>query len=206
MYILGVRKYGLLSACLIYSAQLFAHGGVALTDDVCVMSLGNLSAHFAIYQPETRQSKEFCEDIPDATGSVFVIDFVHDVLRDMVVDFRIVRDVNKVGLSAGWADYQAIDNLQEATVFYQSAQQYSNGTMRLNTHFHQKGSYIGVITAVNPKTTKVYKAVFPFRVGNKTFWDYFPGFIALLIVLEAFYWISSGGLDKLKNNKVLKFA
>jgi hypothetical protein len=186
--------------------QLFGHGGVALTDDICVLSLGNLSAHFAIYQPQTRKSKEFCEDIPDASSSVFVIDFVHDVLRDMAVDFRIVRDINNVGLSARWEDFQAIEDLQQATIFYQAPQQYINGSIKLNTQFDIKGSYIGVITAVHPKTAKVYKAVFPFRVGNKTFWDYLPAFILLLILLEAFYWISSGGLDKLKNKNALKLA
>jgi len=181
------------------SCRLLAHGGVALTDDICVLSLGNLSAHFASCQPETQNSKEFCEDIPDASNSLFVIDFIHDILATMRVDFRIIRDVNNVGLSANWEDIVVIDDLKAATVYYQQPTLYTNGSMKLQYSFTKKGSYIGIIIATNPANSKVYTAVFPFRVGNKGFWDYLPYFLLLLAFLELFYWVSNGGIKTLND-------
>jgi hypothetical protein len=187
------------------SPYAFSHGGVTLINDVCVISLGNLSAHFAAYQPETRQSREYCEDLPDVANSIFVIDFMHDILSAMPVDFRIVRDVQNVGLAATWEDIQAIPDLHAATVYYAEPTQYINGSMNIDYTFNLTGTYIGVIAAHDISSAKVYRAVFPFRVGAKDFWDYLPYFIALLIALETFYWVSGGGVSKLikKNKKII---
>ena len=45
--------------------QLAAHGGVVSEEDLCIIEIGVFSAHFTVYQPETRASTEYCEDIPD---------------------------------------------------------------------------------------------------------------------------------------------
>lgn len=153
------------------------------------MSLGNLSAHFAIYQPKTRQSREFCEDIPDAAESLFVIDFIHDVLGSMDVEFRIIRDVANTRLSTTWEDILAIDDMESATLFYSEPQRYASGSMKLRYHFEDKGYYVGIINATN-SAGKEFRAVFPFRVGGETFWTYFPFFVGLLLLLELFYWMS----------------
>jgi len=166
-----------------------AHGGVALADDVCVMSLGNLSAHFAIYQPKTRQSREFCEDIPDASEALFVIDFIHDVLGTMDVEFRIIRDVANTQLSTTWEDVLAIDDIESATLFYSEPQRYQSGSMKLRYQFEDKGYYVGIINATN-NAGKEFRAVFPFRVGGQTFWTYLPLFAGLLLLLELFFWLN----------------
>ncbi len=195
-YLLSYLQKTIIIICSFLSPYAFSHGGVKLINDVCVISLGNLSAHFAVYQPETRQSREYCEDLPDVVNSLFIIDFMHDILSAMPVDFRIVRDVQNVGLAATWEDIQAIPDLHAASVYYAEPTKYINGSMNIDYTFNSTGTYIGVITAHDISSAKVYRAVFPFRVGAKDFWDYLPYFIALLIALEAFYWVSGGGVSK----------
>ena len=195
-YLLRYLQKTIIIICGFLSSYAFSHGGVTLTNDVCVISLGNLSAHFAVYQPETRQSREYCEDLPDVVNSLFIIDFMHDILSAMPVDFRIVRDVQNVGLAATWEDIQAIPDLHAATVYYAEPTHYINGSMNIDYTFNSTGTYIGVIAANDISSAKVYRAVFPFRVGAKDFWDYLPYFVALLIVLEAFYWLNGGGVSK----------
>jgi hypothetical protein len=204
-YLLSYLQKTIIIICGFLSPYAFSHGGVTLINDVCVISLGNLSAHFAAYQPETRQSREYCEDLPDVANSIFVIDFMHDILSTMPVDFRIVRDVQNFGLAATWEDIQAIPDLHAASVYYAEPTQYINGSMNIDYTFNSTGTYIGVIAAHDISSAKVYRAVFPFRVGAKDFWDYLPYFIALLIALEAFYWMSGGGVSKfVKKNEQIK--
>jgi hypothetical protein len=77
-----------------------AHGGVVFDEDLCVIEIGLFKAHFTIYQPESRASEEFCEDVPDVSNSVFVMDYMHDSLREVPVDFRIIKDVQNRTLYA----------------------------------------------------------------------------------------------------------
>ena len=99
---------------LFFSTQAAGHGGVAFEDDLCVISIDFMQAHFTVFQPETSDSTEYCEDIPNVTRSVFVMEYLHDLLTEMVLDFRIVRDVNDVGRFASWEDIEAIDDLEAA--------------------------------------------------------------------------------------------
>ena len=73
-----------------------------MEDDICVINIGLLKAHFTSYQPQINGSQEFCENIPEVASSVFVIDYLHDFLKEMQVDFRIIRDVNNFGIFASW--------------------------------------------------------------------------------------------------------
>ena len=74
-----------------------AHGGVAFEEDLCLISIDFLQAHFTVYQPQTRANREYCEDIPDVSRAVFVMEYLHEFLQEMPVDFRIVRDVEGIG-------------------------------------------------------------------------------------------------------------
>ncbi len=76
---------------LTLSSSVFAHGGVVEDDDLCVIKIGYLRAHFKIYVPEERQHQEFCEDIPVRGDSVFVMEYQHDGLSEAEIDFRIIR-------------------------------------------------------------------------------------------------------------------
>ena len=166
-----------------------------LEEDRCVINIGFLTAHFTVYQPETRANEEFCEDIPDVTGSLFVMEYLHDFLREMPVDFRIIRDVNDVGEFARWEDVQAIDDLEAATVYYQPPAIQANGNYTAEYAFAEKGTYIGVVTARHPDGEREYNAVFFFQVGGPDLGT-IPLFIGLLVLLQLGYWWSSGGWKK----------
>lgn len=162
---LFVALVALLSA--VWSLNAFGHGGVAVEDDNCIMSVGQtLRAHFTGYQPEARATQEFCEDIPVVGQAIFVIDYISDELRQMPTDFRVVRDVWGLGLDATWADLAARqEQIDEATLLYVEPETYSRGTFSVEYDFDEQGDYIGVVTAVDPQTEQEYISVFPFRVG-----------------------------------------
>lgn len=182
---------------LLFSTQAAGHGGVAFEDDLCVISIDFMQAHFTVFQPETSESTEYCEDIPNVTRSVFVMEYLHDLLTEMVLDFRIVRDVNGVGRFASWEDIEAIDDLEAATVFYEAARMEEGGFYRTSYEFLEKGTYIGVVTADHPTEDRNYNAVFYFRVGGRD-WGTIPIFLALGVVLQLGYWASTGGWQRMQ--------
>ena len=170
-----------------------AHGGVFIEDDVCVIQIGFFRAHFTVYQPETSANQEFCEDIPDVTETLFVLDYLHDSLKKMPVDFRIIRDVTGRGRAASWEDISKLQDIEEHTVFYQRPLITSDATLTAEHAFTGKGDYIGIVTTKQPGNEKIYRAVFPFKVGVSKI-GYLPLFIALILILELFYLYSNGTL------------
>jgi hypothetical protein len=188
-----VIRVGLLFLVFLLQQSTFAHGGVVLEEDRCVINIGFLTAHFTVYQPETRNSREYCEDIPDVTASVFVMEYLHDFLRQMPVDFRIIRDVNDVGEFARWEDVQAISDLEAATVYYRPPSIQDNGNYTAEYAFEEKGTYIGIVTAQHPDGERRYNAVFYFQVGGADLGT-IPLFVGLLVLLQLGYWLSNGGL------------
>ena len=70
-----------------------AHGGVVEEEDLCVIKVNYLRGHFKIYQPLIDGHEEYCEDLPNATETVFVMEYLHDSLGQAAVDFRVIRDV-----------------------------------------------------------------------------------------------------------------
>lgn len=182
---------------LLFSTQAAGHGGVAFEDDLCVINIDFMQAHFTVFQPETSESTEYCEDIPNVTRSVFVMEYLHDLLTEMVLDFRIVRDVNDVGRFASWEDIEAIDDLEAATVFYEAARMEEGGFYRTSYKFLEKGTYIGVVTADHPTEDRNYNAVFYFRVGGRD-WGTIPIFLALGMLLHLGYWASTGGWQRMQ--------
>jgi len=163
------------------------HGGVAMEDDMCVIKIGFLKAHFTGYQPKTYGSQEFCEDIPEVANSVFVIDYLHDFLKEMQVDFRIIRDINNFGIFANWDDITGLEDIEQDTVFYQPPVNRQDGVLTVNYNFQQAGGYIGIVTAAHPEKDKTYNAVFFFQVGGSSY-GYIPLFIALVILAQVLYW------------------
>lgn len=185
--------------CLLGSARpALAHGGVLIEHDVCVIKIGFLKAHFSGYQPASRGAKEFCEDIPDVGESVFVLDYLHDFLKEMPVDFRIIEDVQDFGVYAKWEDILRLKDIEADTVFYQSPSKQANGVLTVDYEFNKAGGYIGIVTAQHPTEDKVYRAVFPFQVGGSDY-GYLPLFAALIIGLQLLYWWSTGKLTRLLN-------
>ena len=176
--------------------KVVAHGGVAFgEEDLCLITVGFLKAHFTIYQPQQRGAEEFCEDVPEVGESVFVMNYLHAFMREMPVDFRILEDVNEVGLFASWEDIEGMDDVDSHTLFYQEPSIHPEGVYTVNYRFTKPGVYIGVVTATRPDDGKVYHAVFPFRVGGVSF-GYLPLFALLVIGAQLAYWFINRRLQR----------
>ena len=91
------RIEGLLVGWL-WAGLVWAHGGLSMEQDMCKLTVGPYMMHFAGYQ-EDAQRTEFCEDIPHKGPTIVVLDMVDPALRDMPVEFRIVR---KFVVGARW--------------------------------------------------------------------------------------------------------
>jgi len=187
----------LLALPLLCSKQALAHGSVALSEDICLINIGFLPAHFTVFQPESRGNDEFCEDIPDVSRAVFVMEYQHDLLSEMSIDFRIIKDINNSGRYTSWEDVIAIEDLEAATVYYGESRIEPGGYYRASYEFDTKGTYIGVVTAEHPTEDRYYNAVFYFQVGGPDLGT-LPLFAGMLIILQLGYWLSSGGLARFK--------
>lgn len=173
-----------------------AHGGVFLEDDLCFIQIDFYKAHFTIYQPQTSQHKEFCEDIPSVTESIFVMEYLHDGLRKAPIDFRIIKDVLNLGRFFKEEDLDKIDNIENVTVFYQEPQIFQDGILLAKYQFQVEGDYVGIINADIPDSDTPYIAVFPFRVGSKDL-GYIPILIAVVILLQLNFWLLDGGYSRI---------
>ena len=155
----------LASAALLAAAPAVrAHGGVYLEDDLCVIKVGFYQAHFTIFQPTVSGHEQFCEDVPTAAESVFVLEYLHDGLSDLPIDFRIIENTTNMGLFATWQDVQALPDLEQVTVFYHPPVREPDVFAVLH-RFIDPGQFIGIVTSVHPETEALYTAVFPFEVG-----------------------------------------
>lgn len=162
------------------------HGGVAVEDDVCVINIDRYKAHFTGYLPKERATQEFCEDIPLATESIFVIDFISDELRNMELDFRIIRDVNDIGVTATYADLGGEEAIEKATVYYQEPRQFQKGILNVRYNFTQEGGYIGIVHVHHVETGLQYTSVFPFSVGSVQYGQYIKYFVLLFLACGVF--------------------
>ncbi|PHS73795.1 MAG: hypothetical protein COB22_00905 [Cycloclasticus sp.] len=160
------KKILLIISLIFCCEQAVAHGGVGMEDDLCIIKIGFLKAHFTGYQQTDNGSEEFCEDAPKVADSIFVVEYLHDFLKQMQVDFRIVRDINGVGKFASWEDIMNMQPLGQHTVYYLPPMRYPEGVLKANFKFQQAGDYIGVVTATHPEKAKIYHSVFYFKVGG----------------------------------------
>jgi len=168
----------------------WAHGGVSVEDDVCIMKIGRFKTHFTGYLPQQRATQEFCEDIPTIGDSIIVIDFISDELRDMDVNFRIIRDVNDIGLQATYEDLGNQGEIEQASLHYLEPTQYPQGIMTVRYTFEEVGNYIGIVEVWNPILNKSYRAVFPFQVGKTDYTQYALYYIVLFVGCGLFVYLA----------------
>ena len=171
-----------------------AHGGVVEEEDLCVIKVNYLRGHFKIYQPLIGGHKEFCEDLPNATETVFVMEYLHESLGEAAVDFRVIRDVTGKGRFARWEDVAGIEDLESATVFYHEPR-VDPDLLTVVYDFTEEGDYIGIVTANVDGEERIYRAVFPFEVGF-TGLGYWPFFIALVLAVQIQYFFMSGRFSR----------
>ncbi len=186
----SIRLAAILTLSVLVPQIVGAHGGVVQEDDICVIKVSYLRAHFKVYQPRVSGHEQFCEDLPIASESVFVMEYLHDALATMPIDFRIIRDVTGKGRFARLEDIEMIGDLDDATVFYQPAITEPD-VFTVIHRFDEEGDFIGIVSATQPDTRKVYAAVFPFEVGY-TGVGYWPFFVAALLLLQLQYLLMSG--------------
>jgi hypothetical protein len=191
----GVVAALILSSLLLSPSNATAHGGVVSDEDLCVLNIGFLMAHFTGYQPKARGAEEFCEDIPEVGESVFVIDYLHDFMKEMPVDFRIIKDVENFGQYAKWDDVTGLDDIERDTIFYLPPEKRLDGVLTASYRFEHKGGYIGIVTAQHPTEDKDYNAVFFFQVGG-TDYGYLPLFAALVVLVQLAYLAGTGTLQR----------
>lgn len=187
------------------SLPALGHGGVAFEGDLCVISISFLQAHFTVFQPEQSEADEFCEDIPDVARSVFVMEYLHDLLPEMLIDLRIIRDVDKLGRFAAMSDVEAIEDLAAVTVFYEEPRIEDGGYFSTEYTFEEAGAYIGIVTAQHPTDGREYNAVFYFQVGGAD-WGTLPLFFLFLVAAQGLYWASSGGPERRRQRKLAQRA
>jgi hypothetical protein len=158
-----------LFAGLLLPAGALGGGGVMLENDTCIITVGFYRAHFTAYQPSTRGDEEFCEDLPDVGETVFVLDYLHDSMKEVPVDFRIIRDATGLGGFARMEDVRALGDLEPLTVFYRPPSVEPDASYRVSHDFAAPGHFVGIVTAGHPTKDKTYTAVFPFSVGMAGF-------------------------------------
>ena len=161
----------------------FGHGGVVLEDDQCLIRMGYLEAHFKIYLPEARGHEQFCEDLPTAAGAVFVMEYQHEALSTLPIEFRIIRNVTGLGRYARWQDVQDIDDLDAVTVHHRPAAVVPD-VFTSRHAFGGRGEYIGMVTVTPESGDRRLTAVFPFSVGftGVGFWPWFVLFVAFVLI------------------------
>ncbi|MFT5138851.1 MAG: hypothetical protein ACI9CB_000478 [Rhodothermales bacterium] len=185
---------------LLPAELLIAHGGVVAEEDLCIIEIGVFSAHFTAYQPETRSNSEYCEDIPDVARAIFVLDYLHGSLKEVPVDFRIIRDVMNRTIYANWEDIQSIEDIESATVFYQPPRIFPAESLSVSYEFKEKGWYTGIVTTRHPTLDRSYQAVFGFHVGPREL-GYWPLMIILILAVQAHFWVSNGGYKRWKDSR-----
>ena len=146
---------------VIFTGQVQAHGGLALADDLCILTVGPYTIHFTGYQPLS-QEEEFCEDIPEIGKTVVALDYINDELRPMETEVRIVESAT-IGTPQDLENV-SVEDLDNMTVYHLSPEVYPNASITMDHIFPEKGKFAGVVTVSGEG--QEYVSVFPFSVGE----------------------------------------
>ena len=158
-----------------------AHGAVTMENDVCKMKIGRMFMHFTGYQPQNSRA-EFCQDIPELGRAIIVLDMVDAQLRDLPTTVEIVRDTGAVPLQ----DFNAVN--PKDVVVKLDRRTYPSGSIKADMVFTEPGNYVGMVM-VEAETPTL--AVFPFSVGQNSFWKSMALFVVVLAAAAGavFFWV-----------------
>lgn len=168
-----------------------AHGGVSNEGNQCVMTIGPYRMLFTGYQPERARAEEFCDDIPYEGKAIVVLDHVDTVLREMPTDFRVMKDVKDLGVTAQLEQLGTQEEMEAATLLYEAPKLYPRGTKQFEIDL-PKGNYIGLVTVADKNADIVHTSVFPFTIGMGYTYQIINyiligiGFLAVFIALGVF--------------------
>ena len=141
----------ILATGMVFTSHAQAHGGLALAEDMCVLTVGPYRMHFTGYQPLS-QEEEFCEDIPETGKTVIALDYIQEELRPLKTEVRIIRDTGSEA------------NLDEITVFHLPPKVYPSASITVDHTFPEKGKFVGLVTVTGG--AQDYVSRFPFSVGE----------------------------------------
>jgi hypothetical protein len=171
----------MLAIMVLCSTQAQAHGGLALAEDMCRLTVGPYNMHFTGYQPDNTRNKEFCEDIPATGRTVVVLDYMEDALRPLPTEVRVIRDTGSE------------QDLQAITVLHLPPKVYPNGTVNFEYNFDKPGRFVGLVI-VGDKQEHVSR--FPFSVGETKIPlppSYFMiAFAGIAVVLAVIFFVMRG--------------
>jgi hypothetical protein len=158
----------LLATVLLTSAA-YAHGGVGMQDNRCVLRIGPDLMFFTGYQPQNSR-EEFCDDIPSIGQTVVALDMQDTELRNMLTEIRIIRDDGSHTRMNGLpfltdAELGSKEVLDPVTISYLPPKKYPTGTLTFEHTFPETGKFIGIVTVQN-EHGQTYVSQFPFAVGQ----------------------------------------
>ena len=167
MIIRGLAAW-LLATVLLTSAA-YAHGGVGMVDNRCVLRIGPDLMFFTGYQPQSSR-EEFCDDIPSIGQTVVALDMQDTELRSMLTEIRIIKD-NGTHTRMNGLPYVTDEELASkelldpVTISYLPPKKYPTGTLTFEHTFPETGKFIGILTVQN-EHGQTYVSQFPFSVGQ----------------------------------------
>ncbi len=151
------------------AVPVLAGGGMVLEADACIIQIDFYSAHFTAYQPTTSGNEQFCRELPATGATIIVLDYLHQSLKEVPVDLRIIRDVTGLGRFVKLNHVEEIEDIEAHTLFYQPPVVRADASLKIEHEFLEEGAYIGVVSAGHPSSETIYTAVFPFEVGGSKF-------------------------------------
>ncbi len=174
MKVTNTLKSGLIVLIgLVFSANLWAHGGAAGTDtDQCKFELEpDHWIHYTAYQPTAYPAEDFCGNIPD-TGT----------LTQLVFDYQDVRYRNRA------VEFEVTKEPEGTRVFFQKAKKHKSGTvvLKLPKGVTEEGKYLIHITLLG-RDGKNLDAHMGFVAGKGQAASGNDMFMYLLFALAGFY-------------------
>ncbi|ATQ66681.1 hypothetical protein CQW49_01285 [Methylosinus trichosporium OB3b] len=175
----------------------FAHDGVKLEQDTCVLKVGPVKVHFIGYQNKG-EPQEFCDDIARTGPTVIALSAME---LDRLPDSYIVQNQAPAAPSAAPSvdlreiaiGVRIVKDVGEATEFYAPPKIYRNATMTFEHDFREAGKYAAIITVAD-RDGQEWSGRFPFTVGVFSVWNsieyilYAIGFVALSAGLWRIAW------------------
>jgi len=147
---------------VLVSTVSWGHGGVMNEGNECKLRVGPYIMNFSGYQPENNVSKQFCDDMPTIGKSIIVLDFIDRKLRDMTVNFRVIK-AKEAALGTAEDGIVKEDELAQTPFFEIPAKEYPTGTMTISQNFSEKGHFVGYVIVEGENEKFISR--FPFSVG-----------------------------------------
>ena len=122
------------------------------------------------------------------------MEYEHDGLASVPIDFRIIRNVTGQGRFTNQDHVAEIQDLDSVTVFHHPPAIQPDVFM-VRHEFATPGEFVGIVTVERADGTNDYVAVFPFEAGY-TGLGYWPWIVVGLIALQLNYLWMSGWFSR----------